>query len=786
MTNSIGSRIPSKLGEIFVTGSGNFVDDMAFPGMLHARFVRCPHPHAKIVSIDTSHALSIPGVELVWTWKDLSPYLTSNHFGHDVLDEEPLATDRARYVGDEVAIVLAQDAHTALEASEAVSITYDLLPAVTSVEDALSSTSPLLHPRLDEDPSSSVKGNLLHSFSIRTGDIPTALKSPHVSVSGSFKTNRTSPSALEPHGVIASYTPGRELAIHSPNQKPHSMVTNLETIFGFEPGFVTWNVPDIGGSFGTKAELLSHEICAAALTLATRKPVKIILDRLEELQTGRGRPEEHFNACLTADKNGNFISLTVEMIQNTGAYASYGIHTSETPGLLAACPYLIEHQHISGKVVYTNVVPSGAVRGFGDSQYTFVREQLVDAISRKLNRDPIDLRLQNIATKDQMPITTATGIKWRNTDLPSCITAVRDSLLPPPTPPSNNKLRGMGIAVSVKRNGKKGANSDFSKATVEVNNKGTVYIYSDVISVGQGTETGLAQITSEILGISQKRIKVITGNTDTIADGHGVGADRGTVFIGSATAKAAENLREKIIKIASNFLQIEPKHVTLSSDRIFDASNPDNGMEFTEFARRARFDDPSTKLNQNETGVSLIGHATFESLEAQTVDPKTRLGNVSHTYTHSAVGVIVDVDLGTGDIDILDICVAEDLGCVINPLLVEGQIQGCIGHAAGDVFLENFTYDSHGHPHNGTLVDYHLPTTIDVPLLTKMHKIESPDPATSHGQRGAGEGALLPFPAAIANAIHDATGVRFRELPLSPQKILPSLIDHGFSTHKKS
>lgn len=785
MTNSIGSRIPSKLGEIFVTGSGSFIDDMAFPGMLHARFVRCPHPHAEIVSVDISSALSIPGVELVWTWEDLSPYLNSNYFGHDLLDEVPLVIDRARYVGDEVAIVLAQDAHTAIEASEAVNITYKSLPAVTNVEDALSSTSPILHPRLDLDPISSVKGNLLHSFSIKTGDIKTALKSPHISVSGSFKTNRTSPSALEPHGVIASYSSGRGLTIHSPNQKPHSMVTHLENIFGFEPGTITWNVPDIGGSFGTKAELLSHEICAAALTIATHKPVKIILDRLEELQTGRGRPEEHFEACLTADKNGNFISLTVDMIQNTGAYASYGIHTSETPGLLAACPYLIEHQNISGKVVYTNVVPSGAVRGFGDSQYTFVREQLVDALSRKLNRDPIDLRLQNIATKEQMPLTTATGIKWRNTDLPSCINAVRDSLILPSTPPSKNKLRGMGIAVSVKRNGKKGANSDFSKATIEVNNKGTVYIYSDVISVGQGTETSLAQIASEILGVSQKRIKVITGNTDTIADGHGVGADRGTVFIGSATAKAAENLREKITKIASKFLRIDPINVVLSDDKIFDSSNPNHGMDFTEFAHRARFDDPSTKLDKNETGVSLIGHATFESLEAQTVDPNTRLGNVSHTYTHSSVGVIIDVDLGTGDIDIVDICVAEDLGCVINPLLVEGQIQGCIGHATGDVLLENFTYDAHGYPHNGTLVDYHLPTTVDVPLLTKMHKIESPDPATSHGQRGAGEGALLPFPAAIANAVYDATGVRFRELPLSPQKILPSLIEHGLSTHKK-
>ncbi len=785
MKQPIGARVPSNLGGVFVTGSGCFVDDISLPGMLHARFVRCPHPHAEIVSIDASKAQKIPGVELVWTAHELCPYLKTNLFGHDIADEEPLATNTARYVGDEVAIVLAKDANTAIEAAEQVHVTYKLLSAVTCAKEALKPTSPLIHPNLDEDPNSPVHRNILHSFSIITGNPEKAAKNSEISVSRSFKTNRTSPSPLEPHGVVANYTPGRGLTIHSPNQKPHSMVIHLEKLLGFESGSITWNVPDVGGSFGNKAELLPHEICASILSIATRRPIKIILDRMEELQSGRGRPEESFNACLTSDISGNFTSLTIDMIQNTGAYASYGIHTSETPGLLAACPYLIENQSIFGKVVYTNVVPSGAVRGFGDSQYTFVREQLVDELSRKIGMDPIDIRLQNIASIDQMPITTATGIKWRNTDLPSCILAVKDSLNTSFPSTSSDKIHGIGIAVSVKRNGKKGDKSDFSKATVELTQKGVIYVYTDVISVGQGTETALAQIVADILGVSLNRIKVITGNTDTIADGHGVGADRGIVFIGTATSMATESLKQKIIDLSATFLDIDSSSVVLSQDRIFDINNPQNGMDFDTFSYRARFDDPYTKTDPSKGGISLIGHSTFESFAAETVDPITRLGNVSHTYTHSAVGVIIELDTGTGDIDIIDIAVAEDLGKVINPMFVEGQLQGCIGHASGDVLLESFTYDNLGYPQTGTLVDYHLPTILDVPMLTKMHKIESPDPETSHGQRGAGEGALLPFPAAVANALYDATGIRFTKLPLSPSQILPSIVQSGILSSKK-
>lgn len=394
----IGERTNSKLGRKLVTGKGTFANDIERPGTLHARFVRSQYAHARIVDIDTSEAEAMPGVELVWTAADFAPL--TNKFAHNSVnppDEEPVASERVRYEGDEVAVVLATDYNTAVEAADRVDVSYEQLDTVISVNEALADGAPLVHPELDEDPESNVSGNTLREFTITTGDVDEAFADAEVVVEGSFHTNKTNSHPLEPHGCFTEYNSGDgELTMWSSHQAPHLLKATLaDAIPRLEEDDIVCKMPDIGGGFGQKIELFSHEVCAAALAIETDRPIKFVLDRLEEFQAGRGRNEAELDGRLAVDADGSIIGWDVEMRQNTGAYGSYGQPVAFSSSITSSGPYLIPNQRIVGRVIYTNKMPTSAYRGYGDPQYSYVREQLLDMAAEKLDLDPIEIRLRN-------------------------------------------------------------------------------------------------------------------------------------------------------------------------------------------------------------------------------------------------------------------------------------------------------------------------------------------------------------------------------------------------------
>jgi len=787
----VGERVRSYDGRRFVTGHGEYVDDIDQSNMLHAYFVRSQYAHAELVDIDTSEAEAYPGVELVWTHEDIADGV-DERFGYMVDDEEVLASDRVVYAGQEIAVVLAESREAAQEAADLVDIEYDRLDAVTTVEEATAEDATLVHPELDANPDDDTEGNVAWRGEVFAGDAEDPFADAGVVVEGTFRTNKTTPAPLEPHGCVAEYNPGSgKLELTSSTQMPHLLSVELaKVIEGLEQKDIICRLPDVGGGFGIKLDPYSFEICAALLSMETERPVKHVLDRLEEFAAGRGRSPEKLTGKLGVTEDGDMVGLEVELRQDTGAFAAYGIAVAYSSAVCGHGPYLIPNQYWDSEVIYTNVMPSTAVRGFGDFQVTFMREQLVDMAAEEIGMDPLELRRKNAPRQEDMPMRSPTELLWRNSDMITCLDRVREMANWDEhrggSRTREGKLRGVGVGTIMKRGGNKSASGgDFDEAIVKMNRHGDVKVLTAIASIGQGTETGINQIVADTLGVPIEDVDAVRGDTDATPEGLGVWADRGTIMGGSAAARAAEDLAETLKAVAGHMLEVDPSDIRLAGGEAFAATDPDTAVSIEELANVAMLGNPETLGPESErpeklrNGISLVGRGKYQSQEVEFVDPETGRGNVAHSYTFGALAAVVDVDPTTGQIEVVDIAICEDVGNVINPTLVEGQVQGAIVQGLGETLYEEYSYDNNGNLENGTMIDYHLPTAADVPMITNIEELENPDPTTSHGQKGVGECPLVPTSAAVANAVYDATGIRFTEMPLSPQNVLPELVEAG-------
>lgn len=787
----VGEPVNSYDGRRFVTGHGEYVDDIEYPDMLYARFVRSEHASARIVDIDTAAAEACSGVRLVWTHEDIED-LVNEPFGYMLNDEMVLADEHVVYEGQEVAVVLAESPREARKGVDLVGVEYDRSEAITSIDQALDEGAPVVHPSLDADPGNDTDGNVAWTGQVLAGDHETPMAEADVVVEDTFETNRTTPAPLESHGCVAEYNPGSgKLELTSSTQMPHLLSVELsKVITDLDQSEIICKLPDVGGGFGVKLDPYSFEICASLLSMETGRPVKHILDRREEFSAGRGRSPERIEGRLGVTDDGDIVGIECNLVQNTGAYAAYGVAVAYSSTNCGQGPYLIPNQRWDASVVYTNTMPTTAVRGFGDPQVTFMREQLVEMAAAEIGMDAVELRLHNAPRQEDMPMRSAAGHVWRNADMPTCLERTREMCNWDEhrggTTTRQGKLRGVGMGTIMKRGGNKSASGgDFDEAIVKMNRSGDVTVLTAVASIGQGTETGINQMVAETLGVPIERVDAVRGDTDATPEGLGVWADRGTIIGGSAAARAAEDLAETLQAVAALLLETEPDAVELRGGYAVDTTDPDSRIEIEELANTAMLGNPETLGPESDrpprlqNGISLVGRGKYQSQEVEFVDPETGRGNVAHSYTFGALAAVVDVDPRTGGVEVVDVAICEDIGNAINPKLVEGQVQGAIVQGLGETLYEEYAYDEDGHLCNGSMLEYHLPTAADVPMITNMEKLENPDPTTSHGQKGVGECPLVPISAAVANAVADATGIRFQSLPLSPKYVLPALKDAG-------
>ena len=770
--NAIGARAPRLEAQDKVAGFARYTDDLYAPNMLHGALLGSPYAHAAIISCDTAAARALPGVKAVLTGADF-PHRT----GSFVKDETPLARDQVRYVGEPVAAVAAVDLATAREALRLIEIGYEERPAVYSVDDALADGAPRVHEQFSTYDKLNLRGsdkfaprqptgdgNVFWRVDISEGDVDTAWSECDVVVENEYETQAQHHVYMEPCGALAEADMSGRVTIWSSSQSVNQVQAKVADALGIEMSRIRAVSPRVGGAFGGKGGMHVQPV-AAALALATKRPVKIVLSRTEDFEMLRSRHPSRYRIKTGAKRDGTLVAREIEAVFDGGAYAD------ESPAVMcfgvfsARGPYNIPHVRGSGVAVYTNKLRTGSFRGFGGPQAAFASESQLDELAAQLDMDPIELRLKNaMHTGDRF----FGGQKVESCGFADCLDAVRDAARAAnagaQSEAAPGKRRGVGYASVVQICG-----SHSTAAHAHLQPDGTVALSTGVVDLGQGSDTVLSQICAGALDIPLDHVSFATPDTDTSPYNWKTSASRVTYTAGRAVLAATNEIRDQVIDSAAEMLECATEDLELRpGGRVGLKGVPDREVSFREISSRAHF----------RTGGPIMGsHALM--FDGEKVDPKRAIfdGFVFDNfgiYVFGAHAIEVEVDEATGKVDVLRAWCAHDVGKAINPAAVEGQIQGGFVQGLGYALVEEMVWDD-GRLVNPSLMDYKVPGILDTPIQITPIIIEDPEPTGPFGAKGIGEPGLVPVAPAIANAVFDATGTRVRSLPLTSEKVLTAL-----------
>ena len=768
----VGKPLRRKEDLRLLTGRARFLEDIRLPGMLFVRVLRSPHAHAKITRLDVEKARSMPGVHAVLTGRDLVGKVVA--WGHQTQglpegERLPFAVDKAIYEGQEIAAVAAETKHQAQDAIEAITVDYEQLPTVTDPEAAMAEDAPLVIEHIDYPHG---HGNAYDIYRARIGDIDVAERQAAVHVSGAFITNRPHGCALEVHGSLADYDPdaGR-LTIYSSTQSVYLLRDLLAEVLRIPANRIRAVAVDVGAGFGSKADLFQHEVISAIFSMMLARPVQFVLSRSDVFRATTARCNQVRYAELFAAEDGTILGYRDRVVHNAGAASMWGNQILPLGTHIGLSAYPIPNVHIDGYAVHTNTIAAGALRAFGVPQTIFAVEQLVDMAAHKLGMDPAELRLRNVPRDEECPVTYPMGHLIDSTSVADCIekaTAEIGWL--------NREHRpgvGYGMAIALKHTSCRhpAIDTDLSSVRLKIETDGTVSVYSSDVPHGQGHQTMISQIVGDILGVAYDRIQVHSSDTETTVFGLGTWGSRGAAILGGAVQRGAEQVREKMLRVASHLLEVSPEDLEVGEDRVSVRGAPEQGLAIAEIAGVAGYATHS--LPPDVSPGSLEATATYDTPTDLLTDDSH--GNISVTYSGGAHAAKVEVDLETGVWKLADYVMVHDSGVVVNPLIVDGQHQGGFLHGYGMAFGEGIVYDDDGRVANPSFATYYAPYAPDVPNLSRLHEIPAPSRVVPGGRKGAGESATSPPPPAIANALFDAIGIRFTMLPITPDHVLAAL-----------
>ncbi|MGH7852036.1 MAG: xanthine dehydrogenase family protein molybdopterin-binding subunit [Candidatus Binatia bacterium] len=770
----IGRSIKPDKSRRFVTGNGMYVSDVRLPNMLHAALARSIHAHARIRGVDVKQALALDGVIGAWTGRDIegriSPFPESFEIhparwleGVKPILRGPQATALAQgkvhYVGEPVAIVVAEDRPTAEDAVDAVLVEYEELPVVVDPEASLQPGATLVHEGSND--------NVVFSFSIQKGDADQALGAAPFKLSERFRHHRYCAAPLECRGVVAWMEPTTNiLTVWSSTQMPHLVRRQIAAQLDLAEERVRVIAPDIGGGFGPKVFVYPEEVLVPFLALQLGRPVKWIEDRAEHfISTAHGRDQLH-DVEMAFDETGRILGLRDRFLLDNGAYNPMGLTDAYNTAAHLQGPYKIPNLAVTGTCVSTNKVPNAPYRGAGRPEAVFVMERCIDIIAARLSLDPAEVRRRNFVQPDEMPYQAGIlyrdgePIRYDSGNFPETLTRALETTGYDELRKRQRELRergrylGIGIGCYVEGTGV----GSFEGAKVRIDSSGQVIIATGATGHGQGHETVFAQIAADLWGVSLDKISLVEGDTASIPFGCGTFGSRSTVNVGSAIHGASARLKEKALRLAAHILEANPDDLDLGGGNVFIRGMPQRAISFSELARAA-VPGWASKLPEGlEPGLE----ATFYF-----VPPTVTWANAAHV-------AVIEVDVQTGAIKLLDYCVAHDAGKLINPLLVDGQIHGGVAQGIGAALYEEIAYDANGQVLSGSFVNYLLPGSMEMPFIKTIH-LESPSPLNPLGVKGLGEGGAIAPPAALANALADALlplATRVNEIPLTPDRVL--------------
>ncbi len=783
-TGPVGARILRKEDQRLITGKGTFIEDLLVNNSLSAVLVRSTMAHGAIRHIDASAALNAPGVIAVFSGSDLSnlskPLSMSAMPFVKQAPWHALAVDRVRYVGEPLAVVVAANQQLGEDARDLVEIGFESMQAVVDVEKAIEPDSPLLYPDWGD--------NVMLRLPHEAGSLDAAFASADVVLRQRFASQRYSGVPLETRGCIAAFD-GDRLTLWTNTQWPFVVRMILAEALGLPENRLRVVAPDVGGGFGNKQHVFREELLLCLLAMKLRQPVRWIEDRTESLAAGVHSREQIHDVEIAASSKGKLLAMRDRILSDIGAGSIYfpGFASSIVTAAFVPGPYDLRNYAFDLQCVVTNKAPAGAYRGFGMPEATFVMERSIDLVARQLRLDPLEVRRRNLIQPQQMPYRTSTGSLLDSGDYPATFEQALTVFDLPSFRAEQARTReagrriGVGIVNVVEGSGptmfaNTGRGGGYERAMVRVEPDASISVFTGLVSQGQGHETMLAQIAASKLGVSTDSVRIVSGDTDGGVWGLGTWGGRGSSIGAPAVGMAAEKAWEKVASIAGWILEAPPSELVAEEGRIFVRDSPDRSTSLAEVCKVAYHETFRLPASE-DPGIEAT--ATFNAPHVDPFPDKNGLMNACVAYSNSAHAVVIEVDPGLGTIKVRRYVVVEDCGVVINPMLVEGQLRGGLAQGIGGALLEEFKYGDDGQPLTTTLMDYLMPTAVEVPRV-EIHHRYTPAAFVPGGFKGMGEGGTIGPPAAIAAALDDAfpeLDLHIASTPLSPSMVLESLMN---------
>lgn len=763
-----GASIRRKEDPRLLRGDGRYLSDIKLHGMVHAVFVRSPHAHALIRGIDSSAAAADPRVVCVLTAGDLPaglPPLPCIDAEETTLpfNQPILAADKVRFVGEPVALLVVEgDRYIAEDIAGLIDVDYEPLPAVSTADAAVDTGAPLVH----------FESNVVDVLEYSIGDAPSALAAAPHTLSERFATQRYAGTPLETRGVIVQWDEARNgLTMWSSTQVPHSLKATLVGYLGLSENAIRVIAPDVGGAFGVKLQPYPEEVVLGLAAERVGRPIKWVEDRYEHFLASTHGREQYHDVDVGYDDDGRILAICDHAVTNTGAYLQRLTLVEPFIGVsMLSGPYNIEHQQLVSTVVMTNTTPLNPFRGVGHVQAAFTMERIIDVVAAAVGIDPGEVRKRNMFSAGVFPLHRGIGnvlageIIYDSGDYQECLNRALvaagwdEFRREQQSDRAEGRYLGIGIGFFVEETGL----GPYESGRVRVEPSGQVIIFTGACSSGQGHDTVLAQITADELGVEFDDIVVVHGDTDLVASGVGTYASRSAPIGGTAVRHAACSIKTQAIRIAAEMLEASPQDLELVDGEVRVKGSPASSVSLAQVAGRVA---PGQPLPDGVDGYTLDATDVYH--------PET------NTFSYGCHVATVEVDIETGVVTLLRHVVVNDSGTLINPLLVDGQVQGGVALGIGGALLEDIAYSDDGQPLNANFMDYLIPAIGNMPEMVVEHMMV-PTPLNVDGMKGAGEGGAVGSPAAIANAVADALlplGVKITETPLGPETVYRALQD---------
>jgi len=760
-THVVGKSEPRVDGVKLATGRATFADDVQMPGMLHARLLLSPHAHARIRRIDASRARALPGVHAVLTYEDL-PAVRFTTAGQSYPEPSPADTvslDRkVRFVGDRVAAVAAESPQIAEEALRLIEVEYEVLPAVLDMEEAMRPGAPQIHDEPDARGIYDAARNVAAHLEAEAGDPDGAFAASHLVLEREYRTQQVQQTPIETHVCVTWWDEDDRLVIRTSTQVPFHVRRILAPVLGLPPRRIRVIKPRIGGGFGVKQEVLIEDICAH-LTMATGRPVRLEYTRREEFQSSRSRHPQILRLKAGVAEDGRLLALEMRLLGNTGAYGCHALTVQANTGSKALSLYRCQNLRFAMDAVYTNLPPAGAFRGYGVPQGFFAVESFMDELAEALGMDPVDLRRKNwVREGDVFALAKALGegregfeTPIQSCGLPECVEQGAEAIgwgqVPRLDPARPHVRRGQGIACATQGSGIAGL--DMGAASIKMNDDGSFNLLMGATDLGTGSDTALAQIAAEVLGAELEDIIVYSSDTDFTPFDKGAYASSTTYISGGAVKKAAEEVARQIKAVAAKMLDADPQTLCL--------------------AERAVWAPDGRHVSLEEVAL----HSLHVEEQHQIMATASHMSYLSPP-PYAATFAEVEVDVETGEVRVTKLVCAVDCGFAINPAAAEGQIEGGVAQALGYAVCEEMVYDEEGRLVNPSFRDYHIFRADEMPEIRAI-LVPTYEPSGPFGAKAVAEIPMNGVAPAVANAIYAATGVRIRQIPFTPERVLKAL-----------